>query len=73
MNGPLTHLCFRLVDDVASHVRLFKKSRLALATRNKDDGKIVDLVRTLDILDPVKNLEPCSQSNLSKFLDFYVT
>ena len=38
------HRCFRLVDDVASHVRLFKKARLALKTRNKEDGKIVDLV-----------------------------
>ena len=37
--------CSRLVDDVASHVRLFKKARLALRNRNKDDGKIVDLVR----------------------------
>ena len=37
----------RLVDDVASHVRLFKKARLLLRTRNKgdvsDNGKIADL------------------------------
>ena len=37
-------ISFRLVDDVASHVRLFKKARHALRTRNKEDGKIVDLV-----------------------------
>lgn len=36
-------LTTRLVDDVASHVRLFKKARLAMRTRNKEDGKIVDL------------------------------
>ena len=39
-------LTTRLVDDVASHVRLFKKARLALRIRSKSsehDGKTVDL------------------------------
>jgi sorting nexin-13 len=40
-------LTTRLVDDVASHVRLFKKARLSLKIRSKadqqTDGKIVDL------------------------------
>jgi hypothetical protein len=34
------------VDDIASHVRLFKKARLALRNRSKEDGKIADLVKT---------------------------
>jgi hypothetical protein len=38
----------RLVDDVASHVRLFKKARLSLRTRNREEGKLVDLVRQTD-------------------------
>ncbi len=39
-------LTTRLVDDVASHVRLFKKARYALQTRKnptEDGGKILDL------------------------------
>ena len=46
----IPYLTTRLVDDVASHVRLFKKARLTLKLRNKDlssdqrdGGKIVDL------------------------------
>ena len=39
---------FRLVDDVASQVRLYKKASLALRTRNKESetgggGKLIDL------------------------------
>ena len=38
-------LTTRLVDDVASHVRLFKKARLALKNpeNNENGGKSVDL------------------------------
>ena len=41
----IPYLTTRLVDDVASHVRLFKKARFALQVRSKDTdgGKIVDL------------------------------
>ena len=43
----IPYLTTRLVDDVASHVRLFKKARFALQVRSKnldtDGGKIVDL------------------------------
>ena len=34
-----TFFTFRVVDDVASHVRLFKTARLLLKTRNKEDSK----------------------------------
>ena len=45
----IPYLTTKLVDDVASHVRLFKKARFALQVRSKkvdqngDSGKIVDL------------------------------
>ena len=46
----IPYLTTRLVDDVASHVRLFKKARFALQVRSKNQdsdgnggGKLVDL------------------------------
>lgn len=43
----MPYLTTRLVDDVASHVRLFKKARFALQIRrsktSEDNGKLVDL------------------------------
>ena len=36
-------LTTRLVDDVASHIRLFKKAKFAEKTQESNGGKIVDL------------------------------
>lgn len=40
-----TQLSFRLVDDVATHVRLFKRARMNYRTRKdlSENGKITDL------------------------------
>ena len=36
-------LTTRLIDDLASHIRLFKKAKFAEKTQESNGGKIVDL------------------------------